>query len=69
MPVVFRDRGRRFHFYSDEGSPREPNHIQVSEPGKEAEFWLFPAVRLACKTGIVIARSGNSFASSRRTAT
>jgi len=51
MPVVFRDRGRRFHFYSDEGTPREPAHIHVSEPGKEAKFWLFPTVRLARKIG------------------
>jgi Domain of unknown function (DUF4160) len=51
MPVVFRDRGRRFHFYSDEGSPREPVHIHVSEPGKEAKFWLVPSVRLARKIG------------------
>ncbi|WP_366872542.1 DUF4160 domain-containing protein [uncultured Brevundimonas sp.] len=51
MPVVFRDRGRKFHFYSDEGTPREPVHIHVSEPGCEAKFWLNPAVRLARKIG------------------
>jgi hypothetical protein len=51
MPVVFRDRGRRFHFYSDEGSPREPTHIHVSEAGCEAKFWLRPTVRLARSFG------------------
>lgn len=51
MPVVFRDRGRKFHFYSDEGTPREPVHIHVSEPGCEAKFWLNPTVRLARKIG------------------
>ncbi len=51
MPVVFRDRGRRFHFYSDEGTPREPAHIHVSEAGREAKFWLWPEVRLARKIG------------------
>ena len=51
MPVVFRDRGRRFHFYSDEGNPREPAHIHVAEAGKEAKFWLRPNVRLARNIG------------------
>jgi len=27
MPVVFRYRGYRFFFYSNEGDPREPLHI------------------------------------------
>lgn len=51
MPVVFRDRGRRFHFYSDEGTPREPVHVHVSEAGREAKFWLRPEVRLARNVG------------------
>ena len=29
MPVVFRARGYRFFFYSNEGSPREPPDIHV----------------------------------------
>jgi len=51
MPVVFRDRGVRFHFYSDEGSPREPVHIHASEAGREAKFWLRPTIPLARKIG------------------
>ena len=51
MPVVFREGKRRFHFYSDEGTPREPVHIHVSEGGREAKFWLQPEVRLARKVG------------------
>lgn len=51
MPLVFRDRGRRFHFYSDEGTPPEPVHVHVSEAGREAKFWLSPHVRLANKIG------------------
>lgn len=51
MPAVFRDRGRRFHFYSDEGTPREPVHIHVSEAGKEAKFWVEGEIRLARKIG------------------
>ena len=51
MPVVFRDGSRRFHFYSDEGRPREPVHIHVSERGRDAKFWLFPEVRMARNIG------------------
>ncbi len=51
MPVVFRDRGRRFHFYSDEGEPREPMHIHVAEAGREAKFWIHPEVRSARNIG------------------
>ena len=51
MPVVFRERGFRFHFYSDEGNPREPVHIHASRPGADAKFWLYPEVRLAYNRG------------------
>ena len=47
MPVVFRERGFRFHFYSFEGSPREPVHIHVSRPGGTAKLWLYPMIRMA----------------------
>lgn len=47
MPKVFEWRGYRFHFYSFEGSPREPVHIHVAKPGGDAKFWLIPKVRLA----------------------
>lgn len=46
MPKVFEWRGYRFHFFSYEGSPREPVHIHVAKPGGDAKFWLLPQVRL-----------------------
>jgi hypothetical protein len=51
MPVVFRYRGFRFFFYSNEGSPREPVHIHVEKDNCEAKFWLFPQVRVAYNDG------------------
>ena len=43
MSVVFRYRGFRFFFYSNEGSPREPVHVHAIGEGGEAKFWLRPA--------------------------
>ena len=51
MPVVFRLDGMRFHFYSYEGSPREPIHIHVAKADVDAKFWLFPSIRLAYNQG------------------
>ncbi len=51
MPTVFREAGYRFFFYSNEGSPREPEHIHVSKDGKEAKFCVNPEVRLAYNDG------------------
>jgi hypothetical protein len=51
MPTVFRDRGFRFFFYSNEGSPREPVHVHVEKDGVEAKFWLRPEVTLAYNDG------------------
>ena len=51
MPVVFRLDGRRYHFFSHEGEPREPIHVHVGQPGMDAKFWLFPNVRLAYNRG------------------
>jgi hypothetical protein len=51
MPTVFRDRGFRFFFYSNEGSPREPVHIHVEKDDVEAKFWLRPEVKLAYNGG------------------
>ncbi|MDP8240469.1 MAG: DUF4160 domain-containing protein [Candidatus Hatepunaea meridiana] len=42
MPVVFRYKGFRFFFYSNEGSPREPLHIHVRKGEAVAKFWLEP---------------------------
>lgn len=51
MPVVFRDKGFRFLFYSNEGDPREPPHIHVVKAGIDAKFWLLPDVVLASNDG------------------
>ena len=51
MPIVFRERGFRFFFYSNEGSPREPVHIHVEKDGVEAKFWLNPVVQVAYNDG------------------
>ena len=51
MPVVFRYRGFRFFFYSNEGSPREPVHIHVRGADGEAKFWLHPQASLADSEG------------------
>jgi len=51
MPVGFRFDGFRFHFYSDEGDPREPVHIHVASAGADAKFWLFPEVEIGYNRG------------------
>lgn len=51
MPTVFYERGYRFFFYSNEGSPREPVHIHVEKDDSEAKFWLRPEVHLAYNDG------------------
>jgi hypothetical protein len=51
MPVVFRDRDFRFHFYSDEGDPRELLHVHVYKDGIDARLWLRPDVVYADNHG------------------
>lgn len=51
MPVVFRHNGYRFHFYSNEGDPREPRHVHVLKDGIDAKFWLWPDVVVAYNDG------------------
>jgi len=51
MPVIFRIRGFKFFFYSNEGSPREPVHVHVEKDEVEAKFWLSPDVRVAYNDG------------------
>ena len=51
MPVIFRYKGYRFFFYSNEGSPREPVHVHVRSNDGEAKFWLQPVVHLADSSG------------------
>ena len=51
MPKVFEWNGYRFHFFANEGDPREPVHIHVSRAGAKAKFWLFPEVSVAYNRG------------------
>jgi hypothetical protein len=51
MPLVFRWRGYRFHFFSNEGDPREPVHIHVTRDGADAKFWVQPEVNVAYNKG------------------
>ncbi|MGA3345956.1 MAG: DUF4160 domain-containing protein [Terracidiphilus sp.] len=53
MPTVFRERGFRFFFYSNEGSPREPLHIHVEKDNVEAKSWSRPVVQVAYNDGYV----------------
>ena len=38
MPIVFRYKGYRFFFFSNEGDPREPMHIHVRKGEASAKF-------------------------------
>ena len=51
MPLVFRERGYRFHFFSNEGDPREPVHVHVTKDGADAKFWLSPSIAVAYNRG------------------
>ncbi len=51
MPNVFSWKGYRFHFYSDEGDPREPMHIHIERGDADCKFWLYPEIRLAYNQG------------------
>jgi hypothetical protein len=51
VPKVFEWRGFRFHFYSDEGDPREPAHIHVRKGRDNAKFWLRPEITIAYSKG------------------
>ncbi|MDE8654577.1 DUF4160 domain-containing protein [Novosphingobium album (ex Liu et al. 2023)] len=51
MPKVFEWNGYRFHFFSNEGDPREPAHIHVRKARDNAKFWLRPEVVVAESRG------------------
>ncbi len=51
MPVIFRHDGYRFHFFSNEGNPREPLHVHVTQGRLTAKFWLHPEVDVAYNKG------------------
>ncbi len=40
MPTIFRWKGFRFHFFSNEG--REPPHVHVRRAEDACKFWLNP---------------------------
>jgi hypothetical protein len=42
MPVIFREGGLRYFFFSNEGAPREAPHIHVKGGGRDAKVWLEP---------------------------
>ena len=46
MPVVFRESGLRYFFFSNEGLPREAPHIHVKGRGCDAKIWLTPELSI-----------------------
>jgi hypothetical protein len=48
VPIVFRDG---YFFYSNEGSPRERQHVHVKGAGKDAKVWLEPEIAIADSYG------------------
>jgi len=55
LPVVFRYKGYRFFFFSNECDPLEPLHVHVRKGERVAKFWVEPEVSLAESHGF---RSG-----------
>ncbi|WP_240721777.1 DUF4160 domain-containing protein [Halomonas marinisediminis] len=51
MPVIFRYKGIRFFFYSNEGNPLEPIHVHAESGDGEAKIWLEPQVAIANSAG------------------
>jgi hypothetical protein len=47
MPVVFRQGGLRYFFFSNEGTPREPPHVHAKGGGRDAKIWVEPEVSIA----------------------
>lgn len=52
MPTIFRHKGYRFFFFSNEGTPPEPAHVHVRHGERVAKFWLVPHVALASSWGM-----------------
>ncbi len=52
MPVVFREAGYKFFFYSDEGDPREPVHIHILGKGCDAKIWIQPEILVQDSYGL-----------------
>ncbi|MGQ3046695.1 MAG: DUF4160 domain-containing protein [Niveispirillum sp.] len=51
MPVIFRWEEIRFHFFSNEGNPREPIHVHAQRADAEAKIWLYPEAAIADSEG------------------
>lgn len=51
MPVVFRQSGLRYYFFSNEGAPPEPAHIHIKGGGRDAKIWLAPDIAIADSYG------------------
>jgi Domain of unknown function (DUF4160) len=47
MPVIFRHRGIRVFFFSNEGDPREAVHVHAQRADCLAKIWLKPSVLVA----------------------
>ena len=47
MPVVFRYNGIRFHFFSNEGDPREPLHVHAQRGECLAKIWQLPEPKIS----------------------
>lgn len=52
MPTIYRYKGYRFFFFSNEGMPPEPPHIHVCHGQRIAKFWLAEEVALADAWGM-----------------
>lgn len=52
MPVVFRYKGYRFFFFSNEENPPEPLHIHVRQGSALAKFWVEPEAAVAESYGM-----------------
>jgi hypothetical protein len=51
MPVVFRESGLRYYFFSNEGLPREVPHVHVKGGGRDAKILLEPEVSIVDSYG------------------
>ena len=51
MPVIFRYRGIRILFFSNEGNPREPVHVHAQRADSLAKIWVKPSVQVAASYG------------------
>ena len=51
MPTIFRYKGYKFFFYSNENDPIEPCHVHVRKETSLAKFWVVPSVKLVDSYG------------------